>query len=523
MKLRASASQLARLFPSYILVDNSLSVTATGPSVQRRFPSLEIGSKLEDHFGPAGTMRGSRLQDHIFQSNPFAIAEHSSGSELQGEAIECETGYFLALRIAPDQYLKTGSSLEISDFTTADPAVHGLLLFGLQQALLEDQRQAAHDQVIERQKSIDLLDRISRISAYIAHDFNNILSIIRLNCARLTRHFDKESTSLRLIEIISDSTMRGSAITRSFMTLSNESDATKMPICVDAVLREGVPLFESMVGSGNETVVRLAAGDAQIASGSTALTNCIINLLINARDAIVGGDRVYITTWTENAAARPDTISNASWSGIVIIEIADSGHGMKNEVLSRAFEPHFSTKPSGNGLGLASVLEFARQCGGDAYVESTEGEGTRIRLLLPMLEPVATPTNVGDLMREDRADPRARGCQTHLLVVDDEPYALEALAELLELEGYGVTPCKSAADALAALASKPYQVLLTDIVMPGESGVTLARTAQILQPGIKIILMSGYVPNGEDISSEWMFIRKPITTDHLSDLLRSRV
>lgn len=519
MKLQAEVSQLARLFPSYIVVDSVLSVIGAGPSIQRRFPGLSLGSKLHEHFRSVDEMQAAPLSELVAQLGPLTISEQSSGAKLFGEVLVCESGFFLALRVAADQYLKESSNLEISDFALDDPAIHGLLLFSLQRALLEDQREVSLELVRARQKSIDLLDRISRVAGYIAHDFNNFLSIIRLNCDLLIKEAEMKQRSLRLLDIIKGTAARGSAITRSFMALSHQRDDTRLPVLIDGFIRDNIPFLSTIVGSRVSINTSLGAGEAQILASPVALLNCIMNLMINARDAIAGTGRITIETCIKQTSLRSRAGEIGELTEFVAITIADSGSGMESDVLSRAFEPLYSTKPNGNGLGLASVLEFARGIGGDACIDSNEDEGARIYLYLPTMQAVPSLAVVSNHSSDDLADPRSGILPTELLVVDDEPYALEALAELLELEGYCVTTCGTAADALAELAVKPYQMLLTDVIMPGESGPILARRAQAMQPNIKVILMSGYVPDGENLEDDWMFIRKPIATDVLSDMI----
>lgn len=150
--------------------------------------------------------------------------------------------------------------------------------------------------------------------------------------------------------------------------------------------------------------------------------------------------------------------------------------------------------------------------GGDVWLESTPGEGTRVFLHFPVATDAMTypdDPSVDDPSFEPANNDRS------ILLVEDEPYALEALYEMLEMEGYFVTPCLSAAQALEALEARSYRVLLTDIVMPQQDGAELASKACIAQPGIRVILMSGYVPETAALKSGWMFIRKPLASSEL--------
>ena len=158
--------------------------------------------------------------------------------------------------------------------------------------------------------------------------------------------------------------------------------------------------------------------------------------------------------------------------------------------------------------------------GGDVWLESQVGEGTTVYLHLPLANPSAEAQTAHEFGQS--ADAPAIGTR-HILLVEDEPYALEALAEMLEAEGYAVTPCASGEQAMHALEQQAYHLLLTDIVMPGQTGTEIARQANRGQPSIKTILMSGYVPDSASLEPGWMFIRKPMDSDELLRLVASAV
>lgn len=520
MKLDAEIDQLARLFPSFVAVDASLTITAVGPAIERCLPSVAIGTGLFEHLELQGGLQTDSSPEYFAQLPRVMLWDRAADLKLQGEVLRSGTGFFLALRHSPEQYLNASKGLQISDFAPDDPAVYGLLMFSLQHALLEEQRQVAVELVNERQKSVDLFNRISRVAGYVAHDFNNFLSIIKLNCDRLSRDESMPPRSLRVIEIIRETAARGSALTRSFMTLSHQRDDTRIPVSIDNLIQENLSFLSTIVGSRIAVTASLNAGDARVLTSPVAALHCLINLLINARDAIAENGRISITTAIKRISLQTGKGIKSKLADFVAIEVADTGSGMSEDTLSRAFEPLFSTKPNGNGLGLASVLEFAREAGGDACVESNESDGTQIYLYLPAIPAHALANGAIIQDSDTRIAKVNEEAARRLLLVDDEPYALEALAELLELEGYIVKPCNCAADALAELAAKSYDVLLTDIIMPEKSGTILAREAQLMQPDIKVILMSGYVPDGEDLEDHWMFVRKPIAAESLADLLR---
>jgi CheY-like chemotaxis protein len=233
-----------------------------------------------------------------------------------------------------------------------------------------------------------------------------------------------------------------------------------------------------------------------------------------------GGLISLSTSITRGLATSKSDSGDTEPSAYIAICVADSGSGMSEALLSRAFEPLFSSKPKGTGLGLASVRDFAKEMGGDVWLESQVGEGTTVYLHLPLANPSTETQMAPEFVKS--ADAPAIGTR-HILLVEDEPYALEALTEMLEAEGYVVTPCASGEQAMHALEQQAYHLLLTDIVMPGQTGTEIARLAKLSQPSIKTILMSGYVPDSASLEPGWMSIRKPMDSDELLRLVASAV
>lgn len=520
MQIEADPELLDALFPAHIVADAKLIVTGFGRSIARRFPSIRFGDDLAAHFTIRDSDAGTPIT--VLAKGMHLGLEHlASGAKLSGYALPCEQGFVLTLRHVTDNYLLENTNLEISDFARDDPAVHGLLLSSIQRAMLEEQRLVTLELAMERQKSVDLLDRVSRISGFIAHDFNNLISIIRLNCERLMREAGMDARQLRLLGIMKSTATRGSAVTRSMMALSQQRYDIRGLVSIDELITDNLPFFAAIVGTAIELDTELGAADLRIEASPVVALNNLINLLFNARDAMPDGGRISIRTRRRPAPRTAGHDSPGAAGEGIAIEVADTGAGMEQAVLSRAFEPLFSTKANGTGLGLASVLDFARDAGGEAWIDSAPGAGTRVCLYLPCRNVAAVPVRQSGAAVVGGTHALTTKCMRDLLIVDDEPYALEALAELLEAEGYRVATCGSAQQARAELAARPVHVLITDIVMPGESGVNLARQARTQHPGLKTVLMSGYVPDDEDLGDEVLFIRKPIDSKVLIEMLRS--
>lgn len=517
MLLNFTATQIDALMPAFLHIDRHLNISAMGSGISRHMPEIRIGMPCAEVF----SILNSEIVPFFKNGRgvkPVRIISRSGEVSLSGAAIFHEDGCLLAIRfVLSDDVFSTGP-FDLSDFGDSDPVVLSTMLIALQRAMLEEAQATALELAHERQRSADLLARISSVAGYMAHDFNNLLSIIRLNADRLSRQFGQDERIKKLASIIFETASRGSHATQSLMTLSQQRNGTLQPISIDDVIKENAALLNSVVGSTVTIFVCLEADSYKSVVDYNELLNGIINLLINAREAMPHGGHIDLSTSVGCGPIGRDKDLPASGQGeYIAICIADNGLGMSDTVLSRAFEPQFSAKPNGTGLGLASVRNFALEIGGDVWLESAMGKGTTVHLHLPAARqsPSLLPAKF-DAATGNRLD--ENGTQ-RILLVEDEPYALEALSEMLEAEGYAVTPCKSGEEALVALERETYDILLSDIVMPGQNGTEVARQATAAQPAIKVILMSGYVPDYASLQPGWMFMHKPMDRAELLHLI----
>jgi signal transduction histidine kinase/CheY-like chemotaxis protein len=512
-----SEKQIGALLPAFLHVDAFLNISALGPGISRHLPHVRIGMPCDEAFKIVnfGTV-------HFFREGrgvqPVQMISRVGDLPLSGAAVFHEAGCLLAVRFALSEEIFADGSMNLSDFGHADPAILSTMLIALQRAMLEESQATAIELAYERQRSTDLLERTSRVAGYMAHDFNNLLSIIRLNTDRLLRQFGTDEKIGKLANIIQEMASRGSDITQSLMSLSLQRTDTRQPLSVDEMIKDYMGILDSLVGSNITLKADLNAGNCKCVVSYNDLLNGLINVLINAREAMPRGGEIDISTSIGNGPiTRGGDADDVAPCSYVAIRIADTGIGMSEALLSRAFEPQFSSKPNGTGLGLPSVRNFAVEVGGDVWLESTPAVGTTVYLHLPIAEHVA-PTAETDFGSAQK-DASKIADKQRILLVEDEPYALEALVEMLEAEGYTVTPCASGEAALMALEQDAYDVLLTDIVMPGQNGTEVARHACIAQPSIRIILMSGYVPDSASFQPGWRFLHKPMESAHLLQLI----
>lgn len=521
MLLTFNAEQIGALLPNYLHLDVHLRITAVGPALMRHLPALSIGDDFADIFA----IRNFEVAQFFAACDgvkALRIISRDQTIALYGAAISHPDGYLLAVRhVMSDEHLTSGKR-HLDDFGHSDDVVLSTMLFALQRAMLSESEATAIELAHERERGTQMLDRMSRIAGYMAHDFNNLLSIIRLNTDRLLRAFGHDDKIGSIANIIQETASRGSEMTQSLMTLSQQRVGTTMPMIVDDIIHKNARFFGNVVGSNVQLHIALNGQNRQSIISYNGLLHSIINLLINAREAMPRGGNVTLSTSiSKGLMARDDDDGRTQLREGIMIRIEDDGPGMNDSLLSRAFEPLFSSKPNGTGLGLASVRDFAVETGGDVWLESAQGKGTTVCLHLPAVDqPVerahqqAIPTRQADL------DAPAKH---KILLVEDEPYALEALAELLEGEGYAVTPCNTSDGAMVALEQDAYHLLLTDIVMPGRDGTDIARRACAEQPAIKVVLMSGYVPDSASFEPGWMFLRKPMDCAELLKLISTSV
>jgi signal transduction histidine kinase len=517
MLISLSEKQIGELLPSFLHIDKQWNISAMGPGISRHLPNVRIGMPCDEVFSILNFDTAQFLREGQ-DIQPVSLTARDSDVHLRGAAIFHEAGCLFAVRFAISEEMFADSAMDLSDFGHADPVILSTMLIVLQRTMLEESQVNAIELAHERQRSTDLLERTSRVAGYMAHDFNNLLSIIRLNTDRLSRQFGKDEKIGKLTNIIQEMASRGSEITQSLITLSLQRNDTRQLLSVDKVITDNIGILDSLVGPNITLKCNLDADGRQIVVSYNDLLNALINLLINAREAMPLGGQIDVSTSVGTELVKSaDDGEMVKPSSHIVIRIADTGIGMSEALLARAFEPQFSSKPNGTGLGLASVRNFAVEMGGDVWLESAQGKGTTAYLHLPVAGHVA-PALAADIGTAKKGAADVVGKQ-RILLVEDEPYALEALVEMLEAEGYAVTPCASGEEALIALTQDAYDVLLTDVVMPGQNGTEVARQACIAQPSIKVILMTGYVPDSASFQPGWVFLHKPMESAKLLELI----
>jgi signal transduction histidine kinase len=374
------------------------------------------------------------------------------------------------------------------------------------------ERERIEARLIQAQK----MEAVGQLTGGIAHDFNNLLTAIVGSLDLLLRRTDDEKV-LRLARNALQASERGAKLTAQLLAFSRRQRLSPTAVDPNKVVSGMADLLARAIGTHISIEMRLDPSLWRALADPTQLEVMILNLAINARDAMPGGGRLRIET--RNVAEVAQTLAAELAPGeYVALSVADNGTGMPPDVLARAFEPFFTTKHQGKGtgLGLAQLYGFARQSGGTARIESEEGQGTTVTIYLPRTHadaqeaPLALPEGLG------------QGSATILLVDDDEGVRTVAAAIVEEL-GFKVLSAGTGKEALQLLGEDPrIDLLLTDIVMPEMTGVELARQVRAMRPALPILFASGYADVktfGEELEAETV-LKKPFRIAEVAARIR---
>jgi PAS domain S-box-containing protein len=357
-----------------------------------------------------------------------------------------------------------------------------------QRALRDAQEQLAVSQKMEA---------IGQLSGGIAHDFNNLLMIVLGNIETAQRHARRlpESTNVqRYLANAIRGAQRAAALTGRLLAFSRRQALDPKPIDVNKFISGSVDFLQRSLGETVEIEAVGGAGIWMIEADPNQLESALVNLAINARDAMPHGGKLTIEA--SNVFADDDYVRlnpDLNEGQYVAICVSDTGTGMSKDIVSRAFEPFFTTKEAGHGtgLGLSQVYGFVKQSGGHVKIYSESGQGTTVKLYFPRFLQRSVEQEAADEL------PVAEGDSESILVVEDDPDVRAYLLEALRGLNYRVIPADNAQAALRILVDdgKRVDLLLTDVVMPGLNGRELGRRAEVLRPGLRVLYMTGYSRN----------------------------
>ena len=371
------------------------------------------------------------------------------------------------------------------------------------------QRKQLEEQYLHAQK----MEALGRLAGGVAHDFNNLLTVINGYSELLAAETAEGHPARADLAMIRDAGERAQTLTRQLLAFSRRQVVQLMPLHLGELLDGMSKMLARLVGDDISISTTAAHDIGLVRADRGQLEQVVMNLVVNARDAMPTGGRIDITV--ENVAG--DTGAH------VRLSVSDSGEGIPAEVLDRIFEPFFTTKEGGKGtgLGLAMVHGIVTQAGGATTVESAVGRGTTFRILLPVYQ------NAGNTVVTATSSPiPPSGGHETVMLVEDFDGVRQLATKILERLGYHVLAARDAADALRRCQEHEGEIhlLLTDIVMRPMTGLELARLVRRMQPSIRVLYMSGYSDrelDPQEVASESVsFVAKPFTTDELSAKVR---
>ena len=406
--------------------------------------------------------------------------------------------------------IKDGRDIDVEIF--ADE-----LTFGGRAAMLV----VAHD-VTERKKleaqlfQSQKMEAVGRLAGGVAHDFNNLLSVVGGYADLLLKEIDAHDPRRRRLELIRKAIESGAALTRQLLMFSRRQTVEMRAVDLNAVVSGMEPMIARLIGEEHELITHVEPGSSIVKADRGQMEQVVMNLAVNARDAMPKGGKLIIETkqmTLDEAFAR--THLTAAPGPYVKLSVSDTGCGMDAETRSRIFEPFFTTKAEGQGtgLGLATVYGIVKRSGGYIGVYSEVGQGTTFNIYFPLAEPVEAGVQPEEVVAEQAL---AAGSGTVLLVEDGDSLRT-MMRELLEGSGYLVLEADSPNAALEVVGSHDdaIDLLLTDVVMPGMRGPELAERLRELRPGLKVLFMSGYTDEALAaqglLQKDARFVQKPFS------------
>jgi two-component system cell cycle sensor histidine kinase/response regulator CckA len=388
---------------------------------------------------------------------------------------------------------------------------------GIKRRVAEDASASLEAQLRQSQK----MEAVGRLAGGIAHDFNNILSVILSHSEMIISDLRPADPLLDDVKEIHQAGERAADLTRQLLLFSRQQVVESKVLDLSDILSGIEKMLQRLVGEDVVVTTVTRPGIGSVRVDPSSIEQVIMNLAVNARDAMPGGGRLKMETLSvvlDDESVR--TTLGAKPGAYVVLSISDTGTGMDRATQARIFEPFFTTKEvgKGTGLGLSTVFGIVQQSGGHVWVESEVGVGTTFKIYLP---------RVDALPERARANPRpTSGGSETILLVEDEEQVRKAARVMLQRQGYIVLEARSAGEALllSTRHAGSIHLLLSDVVMPGMSGPDLAKQLAERRPAIKVLCMSGYT---DDMSvrlgvsdGAFAYLHKPLTVDALTRKVR---
>ena len=383
------------------------------------------------------------------------------------------------------------------------------------------ERQQAEETLKQRDEQLrqaQKMEAIGNLAGGIAHDFNNLLTVITGYSELVLKKIPETDPQRRKLEEIKKAGDRAAALTQQLLAFSRRQILQPKVVDVNAIISGMASMLQRLVGEDVHVNIALSPDLGSIRADPGQLEQVIMNLVVNARDAMPHGGKVTIETVNVD---RVPVFSNKPDAGTkrpyIMLAVSDTGSGMDEATRARIFEPYFTTKAAGKGtgLGLSTVYGIVKQSDGEILVYSEPGQGATFKVYLPRVDRVATELGAGPLVESLPA-----GTET-ILLVEDEPGVRAFAGEALRMQGYTILEAKHGIEAQLLSAQHPASIhlLLTDVVMPQMNGREVAERLLPQRPGLKVLYMSGYaeqaVINRGIMESGFAFLQKPFTQQAL--------
>jgi len=479
----------------------------------------------------------------VMEANPAFCRMHGYSRE---ELLAAESFQF----VHPDSQIRcwaffeaasSGKSLESEaraqrkDGTFFDAEVHGVpvqygdtphLLLIMRDITERKQAEAERGRLEAQLRQSQKMEAIGHLTGGIAHDFNNILTGI-MGYIVMAQEWEQQHADPKLhryLERIQKSATRARDLIQQMLTFSRGSRGEPRPLQMAPLIKECIKLMESTLPSTIQTRLDFEAGLPSVMADPLHIEQVLLNLCINARDAM-GGQGVLDIGLRPVECAAPCVCSSCrkpATGRYLELSVRDSGAGIGREAIDRIFEPFFTTKEvgKGSGMGLAMVHGIVHEYGGHIRVESEPGHGTRFSVLLPLAQTTSPDVCADGVCSPATTGPALRG---RVLLVEDDPNVREYMDDRLQDWGLSVTACTNSAEALEACAGQSFDFYLFDYTMPGMTGIELARRLRATDPAIRPVLYTGY---GEELSDAELraagireVLRKPVDLDQLRSVL----
>ena len=488
----------------------------------------ESGFRSLVHNAPYGILR-TKPDGRIMQANPAMVRMLGYASE----------GELLGLNMAKDVYRRPEERAEATAWTSRQESVHGVELewkrkdgsmFAVRcdthvvmdtEGFLEFLETFVEDVTERREMELQLrqaqkMEAIGRLAGGIAHDFNNLLGVISGYAELVSEQIDPVGEVHNSVEQIRKAAERASALTRQLLAFSRQQVLETRILDLNLIIGDMVKMLPRLLGEDIELQASLDPGLGAVKADQGQIEQVLLNLAVNARDAMPGGGKLAIDTgrvrFDSEVALKHPSMTPGDY---VLLSVSDTGMGMDKQTQTHIFEPFFTTKERGRGtgLGLATVYGFVKQIGGYVWVESEPGVGATFEIYLPVACEEA-PKNA-----PSAAIPASGRGEGTVLLVEDEESLRTLTRSILEQGGYTVIEACNGMEAIeiAREAAGPIHLLLTDMVMPGMNGQAVAEKVVKLYPGIRIAYMSGYTgfSTREAASLNAIIIAKPFTRNIL--------